>query len=374
MPVRSFILTLVGLLLIMPAGLWAQQTDSSTRQDISQSRQTAITQAVKAVSPAVVTIHAEGTERVRDPRFEYYDDNYVRHFLGQSPYREERVQGTGSGFVVSPDGYVVTNEHVVGSADKIGVLMPDGRSLSAERVGSDEATDVAVLKVEADRALPHVAFDTSATPIVGEWVIAFGNPFGLFEASEPSVSVGVVSATGRNLQGEQEGRIYRDMIQTDAAVNQGNSGGPLVNAAGDVIGINTAIYSETGGSVGLGFAVPANRAARIVDEIQERGSVDRSYYTGLATVSVTPRIATALDLTRSTGVLVHDFDPQSPAATSGIKVYDVITEIEGTPIETREDYVARIYDYRPGDTIQIRVLRNGETNNLQLPIGRRDDQ
>ena len=367
------LLVVFAMSVVGPAGVVAQNTRStSDTVEVAQSRRTAITRAVQVVSPSVVTINVEETKRVRDPRFDAYDDAYVRYFLRQSPYREERVQGTGSGFIVSPDGYVVTNEHVIGAADEIEVLFPDGRSMPATRVGSDEATDLAVLKVEPEEALPYVEFDTTSSPIVGEWVIAFGNPFGLFEATQPSVSVGVVSATGRDLRAESDGRLYRDMIQTDAAVNQGNSGGPLVNAEGKVIGVNTAIYSESGGSIGLGFAVPAKRAARIVSEIRDRGAVDRSYYTGLATVSVTPRIARALDLKRSGGVLVHDFDFGSPAAAAGLQIYDVITEIEGTPIETREDYIARIYDFRPGDTLRMRVLRDGEPREIQLTIGRRE--
>jgi len=367
------IVVLVGLL--GAAGLCAGvpgygQPDAASQ--VTQSRQTALTRAVEAVSPAIVTVSAEERRRVRDPRFAPYDDAYVRYFLRQSPYREERVRGTGSGFVVSPDGYVVTNEHVVGEAGALEVVFPDGRSMTATRVGSDEATDLAVLKVEPDGRLPHVEFDTTSAPIVGEWVIAFGNPFGLFEASEPSVSVGVVSATGRDLRAEGDGRLYRDMIQTDAAVNQGNSGGPLVNAEGDVIGVNTAIYSGSGGSIGLGFAVPARRAARIVGELRERGTVDRSYYTGLATVTVTDRIARALDLERDDGVLVHDVESTSPAAEAGLQLYDVIVEVEGTPVQTRTDYVARLYDFRPGDTIRLRVIRNGEPTALRLQIGRRD--
>jgi serine protease Do len=327
---------------------------------------------VAAVSPAVVTVTVRETLRVRDPRFEPFDDAYVRRFLHESPYRDEPVEGTGSGFVVSPDGYVVTNEHVVGEARAIDVLFPDGRTLPARRIGSDEATDLALLKVDADSALPHVAFDTTTSPIVGEWVVAFGTPFGLFGASQPSVSVGVVSATGRDLRAEEEGRLYRDMIQTDAAINQGNSGGPLVNAEGKVMGVSTAIYSESGGSVGLGFAVPARRAARIIDELRERGAVDRSYYTGLATVSVTARIAQALDLERSEGVLVHDYDFGSPAAAAGIRIYDVITELEGTPLRTRTDFIARLYDFRPGDTVRLTVIRDGTPRELTLRIGRRE--
>ena len=368
----AFVLALLG------GGLWglpaaqAQTAPSAADTSVAPSRRTAITRAVKQVSPSVVTVNVEETQRVRDPRFAPYDDAYVRYFLRQSPYREERVQGTGSGFVVSPDGVVVTNEHVVGTAGEIEVLFPDGRSMPATRVGSDEATDLAVLKVEPTEALPYVQFDTSSAPIVGEWVIAFGNPFGLFEATQPSVSVGVVSATGRDLRAEGDGRLYRDMIQTDAAVNQGNSGGPLVNAEGQVIGVNTAIYSDTGGSIGLGFAVPAARAARIVSELRERGAVDRSYYTGLATVSVTSRIARALDLPRNDGVLVHDFDDDSPAAEAGLQLYDVIVEVEGTPVRSRADYIARLYDFRPGDTIRLRVLRDGSPTTVPLRIGRRE--
>jgi len=356
---------LVGLLLADPG-----RAQPDPQAAVEQSRRTAITTAVEAVSPAVVNVSTEGTQYIRDPRLAPYDDEFVRYFLRRSPYRAERVRGTGSGFVVSPDGVVVTNEHVLGSADEIEVFFPDGEMRPAERIGADEATDLAVLKVETDAPLPHVQFDTTSAPIVGEWVIAFGNPFGLFEDARPSVSVGVVSATGRNLHAERDGRLYRDMIQTDAAVNRGNSGGPLVNAAGKVIGVNTAIYSESGGSIGLGFAVPADRAARIVDELRETGTVDRSYYTGLATVTVTARIARALDLPRDTGALVYEVAPDSPASRAGLKQYDVIVEVENTTVRTREDYVARLYDFRPGDTLRLTVLRDEAPTTVSLQVGR----
>lgn len=349
-----------------PPSMHAQPTKS----DIDASRRTVITEAVKEASPAVVTVSVESTVQVRDPRFEGYSDAYVHHYLGQSPYREEQVKGTGSGFVVSPDGYIVTNEHVIGDENDITVSFPDGRSMEAERVGADSYTDLAVLKVEADQKLRHLTFETNSDPIVGEWVIALGNPFGLFEDSAPSVSVGVVSATGRNLQAESEGRIYRNMIQTDAAISQGNSGGPLVNAEGRVIGVNTAIFSETGGSIGLGFAVPAERAAVIVSELKERGAIDRAFYTGLSTVSVNPEIVEALNLSQNEGVMVHDFDLGSPADEAGIQLYDVIVEIEGTPIKTRVDYVTRLYDFRPGDTVRFTVLREGTPVELTLTLGR----
>jgi len=345
---------------------------TSVQENVSQSRQNAITRAVSAVSPAVVNVNVVEVRRVRDPMASFYDDPFFRNFFRRPRVREQQVESVGSGFVISPDGYIVTNDHVAGNATEIDVYMPDGRTMPAELVGSDAATDLALLKVEADEALPYLVFDTTAAPIVGEWVIALGNPFGLFESAEPSVTVGVVSATDRNLQSGRQGRLYRDMIQTDAAINRGNSGGPLVSATGEVIGVNTAIYSESGGSIGIGFAVPAQKASRIIDELRENGSVDRSYYTGLYLTTITPRIANILELDQARGVLVRDIDPGSPADDAGIQPYDVILSIDGETIDTRDDYVARIYDYRPGDEIRVRIRRNGVLLTLPLRLGRQE--
>ena len=343
---------------------------SAVQQGVTLSRQNAITRAVSAVSPAVVNVNVVEVRRVRGPMANFYDDPFFRQFFRRPQVREREVESVGSGFIISPDGYVVTNDHVAGSATKIDVYMPDGRTMPAELVGTDAATDLAVLKVDPEESLPYLAFDTTSTPIVGEWVIALGNPFGLFEAAEPSVTVGVVSATNRNLQSGRRGRLYRDMIQTDAAINRGNSGGPLVSATGEVIGVNTAIYSESGGSIGIGFAVPAQKAFRIIEELRENGAVDRSYYTGLYLTTVTERIAGILDLERSGGVLVRDIDPGSPADEAGLQPYDVIVSIDGETIDTQEDYVARIYDYRPGDVVSVEIIREGNRSLLDLRIGR----
>mgnify|MGYP006283081665 FL=1 len=348
----------------------AADTTTYRNAQIAASRQNAITRAVAAASPAVVSINVVEVQRVRNPLADMYDDPFFQRFLRRPPARERRVESIGSGFLISPDGYIVTNDHVAGNATKIDVLFPNGRSMPADLVGSDPPTDLALLKVDPEDALPYLAFDTTAAAIVGEWVIALGNPFGLFEAAEPSVTVGVVSATDRDLQSGRDRRLYRDMIQTDAAINRGNSGGPLVNAEGGVIGVNAAIYSESGGSIGIGFAVPARKAVRILRELRENGAVDRSYYTGIYGTTVSERIARILGMDRTGGVLVRDLDPGSPAEEAGLQPYDVIVRLEGESINTRDDYVARIYDFRPGDTVSLRVLRDGDPVDLTMRIGR----
>lgn len=349
-----------------------ERIETGIADEIDRSRHTAITRAVEVVSPAVVSINVTAVQRVqvRDP----FDDFFAPFFGRSRPRIMERpVQSMGSGFVISPDGYIVTNDHVAGNATEITVAFPDGRTLEATLIGSDPATDLALLKVEPDRSLPYLSWSSGETVLAGEWVIALGNPFGLFQAAEPTVTVGVVSAVGRDLHSQRDGRIYRDMIQTDAAINRGNSGGPLVNALGEVIGVNTAIISETGGSIGLGFAVPSRRASQVIDELRESGSIDRSYYIGLYGVTVTQRIASALGLNRTTGVLIRDVDPNSPGEAAGIRPYDVIVDVEGRSINALEDFQAVIYDYRPGDVIRIELIRDGNQVSTSLRLGRQQN-
>lgn len=346
-----------------------EHVDPNVHEAISSSRQTAITRAVEAVAPAVVSINVRSVERVRvrDP----FDD-FFAPFFGQSRPRimERPVQNTGSGFVISADGFIVTNDHVAGGADEISVAFQNGETLEARLIGSDPATDLALLKVNPPTPLPYLTWAEDDVPLVGEWAIALGNPFGLFQASDPTVTVGVVSAVGRDLRSGNDGRIYRDMVQTDAAINRGNSGGPLVNAMGEVIGVNTAIYSSSGGSIGLGFAVPASKARRIIEELRIDGSIDRSYYTGLYGVNVTGRIAQALGLENTGGILIRDVDPGSPGAVAGVQPYDVITSIEGNEIQNLDDFVATLYDFRPGDTIRIALIRDNQRIETSLVLGR----
>ncbi|NBB86192.1 MAG: PDZ domain-containing protein [Bacteroidetes bacterium] len=348
-------------------------TAVAAQQDITRSRENAITRAVAAVAPAVVSINVLEVRRVqvRDPFSNFFNDPFFEYFFDRRPRTLEReVQNLGSGFVISADGYIVTNEHVVGNATQIEVQFPDGRAMEAELVGSDYASDLALLKVTPDAPLAPLAFAEDAAPIPGEWVIALGNPFGLFEAAEPTVTVGVVSAVGRSLQTGRQGRLYRDMIQTDAAINRGNSGGPLVNADGEVIGVNTAIIGPAGGNVGIGFAVPSDRATRILDELRADGEVDRSYYTGLQLIDVDRRIAQGLGLAQARGAFVRDVDPNSPADEAGLQRYDVIVSLDDRPVTNRQDFLVGLYDFRPGDTVTLTLIRDGERITTTLEIGR----
>jgi serine protease Do len=342
------------------------RTVQGAEQDITQSRRNAITLAVEEASPAVVSINVVQRVRYTDP----FADPFFDFFFGgqRARVRERNVQGIGSGFVISADGYIVTNDHVAGQGDVITVAFPNGATYPATLVGTDPASDLALLKVSSEESLDYLDLAPAPEPIVGEWAIALGNPFGLFEAADPTVTVGVVSATGRDLA-PQDGRLYRDMIQTDAAINQGNSGGPLVNALGQVIGVNSAIISQSGGSVGIGFAVPAARVRRVVSELRSNGFVDRSYFTGLTGRNVTSRIARALGLRSVDGVFVEDVAPGSPADEAGFLPYDVILAIQDEPISNQTDFAARLYDFRPGDRLRFRVVRDSKEMNLAMRLG-----
>lgn len=334
---------------------------------IGQGRTTAITRAVEMASPAVVSVNVTQTQQVA---VNLYNDPFYQFYYGRQRSRvmERQVQSMGSGFVISSDGYIVTNDHVAGSASAITIAFPDGTTRPARLVGTDSRTDLTLLKVDTDVPLPHLEFELNSDPIVGEWSIALGNPFGLFEAADPTVTVGVVSATGRDLQ-PQNNRYYLDMIQTDAAINKGNSGGPLLNALGRVIGVNTAIFTETGGSVGIGFAVPAKKAVRVLEELRDKGYVDRAYYTGLQGRTLPARWAQTLGIAQAKGIIVQIVDPGSPADDAGFQPYDVIQTFAGNDVDTLEDFAARLYEYRPGDVVEMEVIRSGRLIPLQMELG-----
>lgn len=327
-------------------------------QNITDTRENAITRTVSEVSKAVVGISVTEVREYRDP---FGDDPFFRQFFGDRSYKQE-VQGLGSGFLISDDGYIITNDHVVGNATKVVVSMTNGEHLDAEIVGKDSYSDIAVLKVNKT-GLPYIKLGNSDDVIIGEWVVAFGNPFGLFEVNQkPTVTVGVVSAMGMKLNSNQN-RFYRNMIQTDAPINSGNSGGPLVNSIGEVIGMNTLIYtgnSMAGGNIGLGFAIPMNKVKMIVDRIKKDGKIERNYDIGLRLQTVDKNIAQYFKLNNVQGAIVVNIDQGSSAAKEGILPEDIILSVNGEKIASDSDFWGIILDMNIGDKIKLKILRKGE--------------
>jgi serine protease Do len=322
----------------------------------SSARNTALVSAADRVSPAVVSINV--TSRRQAPRRSPWDFFFV-------PDGARRVQGYGTGFVIRGNGIIITNQHVVSNAERVVVTLPDGSDLPATVVGEDPLTDIAVLKVSREN-LPTVALGRSTDLMIGEWVVALGNPYAyMLGNAEPSVSVGVVSATGRNILpgGEQTG-LYLDMIQTDAAINPGNSGGPLANALGEIVGVNSSIFSSSGGSVGLGFAIPIERAVRVADEIMRSGSVRRAW------VGLEVQGARAMrDWKSQGGVVVASVAPDGPAARAGVRTNDVLTEANGRRLRNYLDWEAVKLDLHVGDAVQVAVRSGGGTRSRRIVTG-----
>lgn len=277
---------------------------------------------------------------------------------GQQPARE--VTSLGSGFVIAADGYVVTNNHVVGNADKITVIFHDDTRMPATIVGRDPKTDLALLKIKTDKKLAYVNFGDSTAARVGDWVIAVGNPYGL----GGSVSAGIVSARGRNINAGP----FDDFIQTDAAINRGNSGGPLFNTKGEVIGINSAIYSPTGGSVGIGFAVPSAMAKPVIDQLKQFGTIHRGWL-GVKIQPVTEEIANSLGLDKPHGALVLDINKDSPAIAAGLQPGDVITAFDGKPIDEMRALPRAVADTKSGKKVELTVWRKGKSFPTTVTIG-----
>jgi serine protease Do len=344
------------------------QSRDSLSADVTQSRRNAITRTVAEVSPAVVGITVTEMQqyRVRSP---WGDDPFFRQFFGDQIYSQP-VQELGSGFLISPDGYILTNDHVAGNAKEITVSLTNGEKYKAELVGTDAVSDIALLKISG-KNFPYLRLGNSEDVIIGEWAIAFGNPFGLFDISDkPTVTVGVVSATKMNLRAE-EGRVYRGMIQTDAAINSGNSGGPLVNSIGDVIGVNAVIYTPNQGSIGLGFAIPINRVKSILNDLKRSGKIEREYWTGLEVQSVDRRVARYFGLERAEGVIVSDVKRGSPAERAGFKVGDIIKEVNGEKIADESSILAIVDDAKVGDVLAMKVFRDRSNINLKLKLEKR---
>jgi len=364
MKLRPFLLALAVPALVAcegaspsPSHAQTLRAPAASSNAINNQRRSALTDAVQTAAHSVVTVQTEVVQHVAATQFDFF-------FGRQSG---DQVQaGIGSGFIVRDDGVIVTNAHVVSGATKISVALRDGTSYPAKLLGIDEQNDLAVLKIDA-RKLPVATLGTSRDLMIGEWAIAIGNPFGfILGNTEPSVTAGVISGTGRNLTARGEGQgVYVDMIQTDAAINLGNSGGPLVNALGDVIGVNSSIYSPSGGSVGLGFAIPIDRARRVTDDLLLHGKVRKPW------IGVKAEYPQQTALTRdalNAGAPIHEVVPGSPAADAGLLAGDVLVRAGERTIKNTYDWDATLLELHVDDVVPLVVRRAGRDIDKKVKV------
>ena len=349
------------------------QTTGSPQEQIASSRQNAVVQAAQKAGPAVVSISVVQVRVVREqPFFSPFGDDFFDEFWG-SFFRpreyKQKVYSVGSGFIINQDGYILTNAHVVRGADQLKVTLTSGEEYEGKLLGLDDASDLAVVKIEAEKLLSLV-LGNSDDLIIGEWAIAIGNPFGyLLDDPNPSVTVGVISALNRDIKRERgQVQIYRKMIQTDAAINPGNSGGPLVNAYGEAIGINTFIFTTSRGSEGVGSAIPINRARVLLSDLIEHGRIIPAWI-GLKVQEVNPILAQSLNLEKAEGVIVSDVEKDSPGEKAGLKTKDVIVEVDGQKLKSLGDWEDLVYLAREKQNLEVTLLRDGKRINTRLVPG-----
>ncbi len=341
-------------------------TYDSINRSIDNSRRNAIVRAAEKVSPAVVSITVT-QERILQ-RHSLFDEFYSDFWGWYSPPRryKQQVQSLGSGAIIDKEGHILTNAHVVQNAKSIRVVLPRGEEYEGNVIGLDNTTDLAVIKIEGEN-LPYAKLGNSDDLIIGEWAIAFGNPFGyLLEDTEPTVTSGVVSAINRDIKRDpNQVQIFKDMIQTDAAINPGNSGGPLSNALGEVIGINTFIFTSGRGSDGIGFAIPINRAKVIVKDLIDHGQVVKAWI-GAYVQKITPLLAQSLDLPVKNGVIITDIDRDSPAEKAGLQRGDIVMSSGSETINSSSDWDEIESMARPGNSIGLNILRKGKEIDLSI--------
>lgn len=338
--------------------------------EINNNRHNIITETVKKTSPAIVGINVTEIRQYRNP---WSLDPFWRQFFGDQVYNKE-IQGLGSGTIISPDGYILTNDHVAGNGVEIIITMTDGTQHEAKIIGTDQTSDITLLKINA-KDLPYVELGNSDDIMIGEWVIALGNPFGLFAVNDkPTVTVGVISATGMNL-GVKENRYYLNMLQTDAAINSGNSGGALVNSVGQLIGMNTLIYTAGGssGNVGVGFAIPVNKIKRIINELKKRGNIDRNFWTGLRVQTIDEGIKKYYGLKDTRGVIITNIESGSPAAKAGLEESDIIRSVDEFRIHDYNSMANILQEYMTNDLITLKILRNKKEQIIKMKLERRND-
>ena len=367
---------LTGPFLLAPSPAATAAEGTVTQSAPSQTPPASFADLAAKVSPAVVNVST--TQKVKAERanpgmpafppgspfqefFRQFQDQFGQDGGPGGPEAQPRgkVGSLGSGFIIDTDGHVVTNNHVIDGADEIMVTLQDGKELPATLVGRDAKTDIALLKVKSDTPLPALEWGDSDAARVGDWIMAVGNPFGL----GGTVTSGIISARGRDIQSGP----YDDFLQLDAAINRGNSGGPTFTMDGRVVGINTAIYSPNGGSVGIGFAIPSSIAKQVVAQLKEKGHVERGWL-GVKIQEITPEIAESVGLSQPKGALVAEVTPDSPAAKAGVRQGDVILAYGGKPVNTLRDVTRRVADTKAGDKVELTVLRKGKETTLTADI------
>lgn len=333
-------------------------------ESVEDSRSNAITRAVEKASPAIVSITVTSTRNYQSAQ-----EDFFRFFFGEPPRENSSM---GSGFLISEDGLVVTNQHVVGrNPNEITITTTTGESYEAELIGSDELTDIALLRIQSDHVFPFVEFTNSDEIIVGEWSIALGDPFGLFNDGKPTVTVGVISAINRDFRPDPNNpRTYIDMIQTDAAINRGNSGGPLLNSNGEVIGINTFIYTggASNGFIGLGFAIPSNRVEKIISQLLTSGSVVLDYDPGMEFTSMTEQLVYRYRLPYVSGLLVTSVNQNGPAYECGIMPGDIIVRIGEERVSSKMHAMALLREYEEGENMRVELLRDGDLYQTEMTL------
>ncbi|OZA31058.1 MAG: 2-alkenal reductase [Hydrogenophilales bacterium 17-61-9] len=345
-----------------PQSLTIQQAQHAPASQLTPSESFA--PSAKKVIPTVVNIFTQ--QKIRGPAHPALEDPVFRYFFGDRlDPKPRQVSNLGSGVIVSSNGYILTNHHVVEAADEIQVALADGRTLPARVVGADPETDLAVLKIEAS-GLPAITFAQPESLNVGDWVLAVGNPFGVGQ----TVTAGIVSALGRTHLGIN---TFENFIQTDAAINPGNSGGALVDAAGNLVGVNSAIYSRTGGSQGIGFAIPVSIARQVMEQIIKTGSVTRGWV-GIEVQDLTPELADSFSLKNAEGALIAGVLKGGPAEVGGIRPGDILLTVDGKPVVDSASLLNLIAELNPGVSAQLRVARKQKLLDLKIQVGRRPMQ
>jgi serine protease Do len=362
----KFLAVATALLALAHPGFSAPKKPAETGLSLLEQTSQAFTQIADNAMPATVFIKTQIQAEAQGINpFEMFGDDFFKRFFGQLPQQQQQPQSqpqtsAGSGFLVSSDGFIVTNNHVIKDATEISVILNDGREYTATVKGTDPRTDLAVIKID-EKELPFLNFGDSDSLRVGEWVVAIGNPFGL----EATLTAGVVSAKGRQDLGIAS---YEDFIQTDVAINPGNSGGPLLSLQGEVIGVNTAIFSRNGGYMGIGLAIPSKMAQNVIDQIMNGGAVKRAYL-GIILQPVDKSLCEALSLDKQEGVLISEVVKDSPAEKASIQQGDIILQYNDKPVKTVSKFRNEIAMMSPETKLKLKILRNNKTMNLTVPLG-----